>query len=127
MHAYRIQITYGKVIGESHGNTIPRDGGFITFDLSDNEYINRIRWGVCDGNKKSFNGCICQFSMETNKGRTVGPLAKGGAKEFQEFHGHRLLYINSTSAHVTGWLVVTKMTMRFGLPFSTETESPFQQ
>ena len=115
MYAYRIQITYGKVPGENHGNT-KRDERFTTFDLSDNEYINRIRWGVCDGDYKPLNGCICQFSMETNKGRTVGPVGKGRVNEFKEFHGHRLLYINSSSAHVTGWLVVTKMTMQFGMP-----------
>ena len=123
MCACRIQVTYGKVLGESHCNT-KRDERFTAFDLSDNEYISRIHWGVCDEDNGPCNGCICHFLMETNKGRSVGPLGRGGVKEFQEFHGHRLLYINSTSAYVSGWLVVTSMTMQFGIPLSIETESP---
>ena len=69
------------MLGDSHGNT-NRDKSFITFDLSDDEYISRIRWGVCDGVIESFNGCICQFSMETNKGKSIGPVAKDGVKNF---------------------------------------------
>ena len=108
---HRIQLTYGRRLGINHGQSVMKPIYKYSLSLSQNEFINIVRWRECVG---TFKGAICQLYIETNTGRSFETQRTFTTDQIHEFIGHRLMYINTTSGYVAGYYVITGITLQFG-------------